>query len=86
MIYFTDFLIFLFLMNQNSVVFRLESLRTLILTDNLLTRIQLSTDDVPTLDQVEDAEWSLVGVAKSRLIFPNLSMLDISNNSLKVSV
>ncbi|XP_062537326.1 leucine-rich repeat serine/threonine-protein kinase 1 isoform X2 [Armigeres subalbatus] len=62
---------------------RLESLRTLILADNSLTRIQLSTDDVTTLGESEDAEWSLIGVAKSRLIFPNLSMLDISNNSLK---
>ncbi|KXJ72845.1 hypothetical protein RP20_CCG017127 [Aedes albopictus] len=62
---------------------RLESLRTLVLADNSLTRIQLSTDDVTTLGESEDAEWSLIGVAKSRLIFPNLSMLDISNNSLK---
>ncbi|KFB52135.1 hypothetical protein ZHAS_00020459 [Anopheles sinensis] len=62
---------------------RLESLRTLVLANNLLTRIQLSTDDVTTLGESEDAEWSLIGLAKSRLIFPNLSMLDISNNCLK---
>uniref|UniRef100_A0A182SPL2 non-specific serine/threonine protein kinase n=1 Tax=Anopheles maculatus TaxID=74869 RepID=A0A182SPL2_9DIPT len=62
---------------------RLESLRTLVLADNSLTRIQLSTDDVTTLGESEDAEWSLIGLAKSRLIFPNLSMLDISNNCLK---
>lgn len=63
---------------------RLESLRTLVLADNLLTRIQLSTDDVATLNDVtDDSEWSLVGISKSRLIFPNLSMLDISNNCLK---
>ncbi|XP_055684527.1 leucine-rich repeat serine/threonine-protein kinase 1 isoform X1 [Lutzomyia longipalpis] len=62
---------------------RLEGLRTLILADNLLTRIQLSTDDVATLSDSEESEWSLVGVTKSRLIFPNLSMLDISNNCLK---
>lgn len=62
---------------------RLESLRTLILGDNLLPRIQLSTDDVSTIGETDDTEWSLVGVAKSRLIFPNLSMLDISNNCLK---
>ncbi|XP_050071280.1 leucine-rich repeat serine/threonine-protein kinase 1 isoform X1 [Anopheles maculipalpis] len=62
---------------------RLESLRTLVLADNSLTRIQLSTDDVTTLGESEDAEWSLIGMAKSRLIFPNLSMLDISNNCLK---
>ncbi|XP_053678911.1 leucine-rich repeat serine/threonine-protein kinase 1 [Anopheles nili] len=62
---------------------RLESLRTLVLADNSLTRIQLSTDDVATLGESDDAEWSLIGMAKSRLIFPNLSMLDISNNCLK---
>uniref|UniRef100_A0A182IMZ8 non-specific serine/threonine protein kinase n=1 Tax=Anopheles atroparvus TaxID=41427 RepID=A0A182IMZ8_ANOAO len=62
---------------------RLESLRTLVLADNSLTRIQLATDDVTTLGESEDAEWSLIGLAKSRLIFPNLSMLDISNNCLK---
>lgn len=62
---------------------RLDSLRTLILADNLLTRIQLSTDDVSTLGESDEYEWSVVGVAKSRLIFPNLSMLDISNNCLK---
>lgn len=62
---------------------RLESLRTLVLADNSLTRIQLSTDDVTTLGESDDAEWSLIGMAKSRLIFPNLSMLDISNNCLK---
>lgn len=62
---------------------RLDSLRTLILADNLLPRIQLSTDDVSTLGESDEFEWSVVGVAKSRLIFPNLSMLDISNNCLK---
>ncbi|XP_067619806.1 leucine-rich repeat serine/threonine-protein kinase 1 isoform X10 [Eurosta solidaginis] len=63
---------------------RLESLRTLILADNLFTRIQLSTDDISTLfNESDDADWSVVGVTKSKLIFPNLSMLDISNNCLK---
>lgn len=60
---------------------RLESLRTLILADNLLTRIQLSTDDV--FNEADDSDWSIVGVTKSKLIFPNLSMLDISNNCLR---
>lgn len=64
---------------------RLESLRTLILADNLLTRIQLTTDDI-TFNDVEESDWSIVvGVPnKLRLMFPNLSMLDISNNCLKV--
>lgn len=61
---------------------RLESLRTLILADNLLTRIQLTTDDVTFTDD-EEHDWSVVGVTKLRLMFPNLSMLDISNNCLK---
>ncbi|KRF83412.1 leucine-rich repeat serine/threonine-protein kinase 1 isoform X2 [Drosophila virilis] len=63
---------------------RLEALRTLILADNLLTRIQLSTDDATTLfNESEDADWSVVGVNKSKVIFPNLSMLDMTNNCLK---
>ncbi|XP_017968519.1 leucine-rich repeat serine/threonine-protein kinase 1 isoform X2 [Drosophila navojoa] len=63
---------------------RLEALRTLILADNLLTRIQLSTDDATTLfNESEDADWSVVGINKSKVIFPNLSMLDMTNNCLK---
>ncbi|XP_032596558.1 leucine-rich repeat serine/threonine-protein kinase 1 isoform X2 [Drosophila grimshawi] len=63
---------------------RLEALRTLILADNLLTRIQLSTDDATTLfNESEDADWNVVGVNKSKVIFPNLSMLDMTNNCLK---
>lgn len=70
-------------MKKKNIFFRLESLRTLILADNLLTRIQLTTDDI-TFNDVEESDWSLVGVTKLRLMFPNLSMLDISNNCLKV--
>ncbi|XP_037707527.1 leucine-rich repeat serine/threonine-protein kinase 1 isoform X1 [Drosophila subpulchrella] len=63
---------------------RLEALRTLILADNLLTRIQLSTDDATTVfNESEDADWSVVGVNRSKVIFPNLSMLDMTNNCLK---
>lgn len=64
--------------------FRLESLRTLILSDNSLSRIQLTTDDVELTDTDEN-DWNIVGTSKVRLMFPNLSMLDISNNCLKVS-
>lgn len=63
---------------------RLESLRTLILSDNSLSRIQLTTDDVELTDTDEN-DWNIVGTSKVRLMFPNLSMLDISNNCLKVS-
>lgn len=52
---------------------RLESLRTLILSNNILTTIQISTD----------VESSGQADSKSKIIFPNLSMLEISNNCLK---
>lgn len=64
---------------------RLESLKTLILADNALTKIQLSTDDITTFSETEETEWTNIGVTKLRLLYPNLSMLDISNNCLKVS-
>lgn len=63
---------------------RLESLKTLILADNALTKIQLSTDDITTFSETEETEWTNIGVTKLRLLYPNLSMLDISNNCLKV--
>lgn len=65
---------------------RLESLKTLILADNALTKIQLSTDDITTFSETEETEWTNIGVTKLRLLYPNLSMLDISNNCLKVRI
>lgn len=62
---------------------RLEYLKTLILADNSLTKIQLSTDDITTFVENEDTEWTNIGMTKMRLMYPNLSMLDISNNCLK---
>lgn len=62
---------------------RLESLKTLILADNALTKIQLSTDDITTFSESEETEWTNIGVTKLRLLYPNLSMLDISNNCLR---
>ncbi|KAJ0169751.1 hypothetical protein K1T71_014357 [Dendrolimus kikuchii] len=69
---------------------RLEGLRTLILANNLLTRIQLTTDDdgyasaaqedPPTDD---DDEWGTGSTLKGRLLFPLLSMLDVSCNMLR---
>lgn len=53
---------------------RLESLRTLILSNNILTTIQISTDVECSSGQAD---------AKSKIIFPNLSMLEISNNCLR---
>ncbi|XP_046975207.1 leucine-rich repeat serine/threonine-protein kinase 1 [Vanessa cardui] len=68
---------------------RLEGLRTLILANNMLTRIQLTTDDdglvpavEPTSDENDD-EWSSRGSLKARLLFPLLSMLDVSSNLLR---
>ncbi|XP_067008597.2 leucine-rich repeat serine/threonine-protein kinase 1 [Anabrus simplex] len=69
---------------------RLDNLRTLILADNNLSRIQLSTDDdgASSVSEEEESEWDLLNSPspaqnKTRLMFPNLSMLDISNNQLR---
>ncbi|XP_031347203.1 leucine-rich repeat serine/threonine-protein kinase 1-like isoform X2 [Photinus pyralis] len=61
---------------------RLDNLRTLILADNHLTRIQLATDDDGDFVEDEDSERSVL-TAKARLMFPNISMLDVTNNKLK---
>ncbi|KAK9885098.1 hypothetical protein WA026_009320 [Henosepilachna vigintioctopunctata] len=61
---------------------RLDSLRTLLLANNQLTRIQLTTDDDGDYFTDED-DIERNSSSKTRLMFPNLSMLDISNNSLK---
>ena len=70
--------------HKNCWAYRLEALKTLILGDNLLTRIQLTTDDFAVFTQSNDSDWNIFGISKSKLMFPNLSMLDISNNCLKV--
>ncbi|KAJ8980099.1 hypothetical protein NQ317_008560 [Molorchus minor] len=63
---------------------RLDNLRTLILTGNRLTRIQLTTDDDGDVNTTEDDEIERsTQSGKAKLMFPNLSMLDISNNNLK---
>ncbi|XP_050515571.1 leucine-rich repeat serine/threonine-protein kinase 1 isoform X2 [Diabrotica virgifera virgifera] len=63
---------------------RLDNLRTLILADNQLTRIQLATDDDGDISSTDDEDLERGSqIGKSRLMFPNLSMLDISNNNLK---
>ncbi|CAB3231871.1 unnamed protein product [Arctia plantaginis] len=70
---------------------RLEGLRTLILANNLLTRIQLTTDDDGYVSAAqhedsttdEDDEWNTGSTLKGRLLFPLLSMLDVSCNLLK---
>uniref|UniRef100_A0A1B6DQ53 non-specific serine/threonine protein kinase n=1 Tax=Clastoptera arizonana TaxID=38151 RepID=A0A1B6DQ53_9HEMI len=71
---------------------RLDNLRTLVLADNKITRLQLTTDDdgltIQESDE-QDPDWDVMGSSnpvsgpKNRLMFPNLSMLDLSNNQLK---
>ncbi|XP_042874450.1 leucine-rich repeat serine/threonine-protein kinase 1-like isoform X4 [Penaeus japonicus] len=67
---------------------RLESLRTLILADNSLTRLNLYLDDnefsvVTEVDENEASPVRSSAPRKSWLLFPNLSMLDVSNNLLR---
>ncbi|CAG9859264.1 unnamed protein product [Phyllotreta striolata] len=63
---------------------RLDNLRTLILADNQLVRIQLATDDDGDISSTDDEDVERGSqLGKSRLMFPNLSMLDVSNNNLK---
>lgn len=74
---------------------RLDGLRTLVLAGNKLARIQLSTDDdgdlldeAPHGGQDGECDWTHVsaesgGAGKTRLMFPNLSMLDVSDNGLR---
>lgn len=61
----------------------MDSLRTLVLSDNLLTKIQLTTDDsdIVVAESERDTDWNIV--TKSKLIFPNLTLLNLSNNILK---
>ncbi|XP_017885653.1 leucine-rich repeat serine/threonine-protein kinase 1 [Ceratina calcarata] len=59
---------------------RLENLRTLILANNLLSRIQLtSSDDGEMEEELNEKEIK----NKQYLLFPNVSMLDVSNNRVK---
>ncbi|XP_011493971.1 PREDICTED: leucine-rich repeat serine/threonine-protein kinase 1 [Ceratosolen solmsi marchali] len=67
---------------------RLENLRTLVLANNLLTRIQLTSIDDGELSYVSDDDSdkdskSNHSTSKMYLLFPNVSMLDVSNNQLK---
>ena len=67
---------------------RLENLRTLVLANNQLTRIQLtSVDDGESpylIDDDSDKDSKSSHSSKMYLLFPNVSMLDVSNNQLKV--
>ncbi|KAB7496364.1 Leucine-rich repeat serine/threonine-protein kinase 1 [Armadillidium nasatum] len=66
---------------------RLESLRTLVLADNQLTRLVLHMDEseFTVINEVEENDSPVRSVTpvKHRLLFPSLSMLDISNNRLR---
>ncbi|KAF2362731.1 Ankyrin repeat [Trinorchestia longiramus] len=62
---------------------RLESLRTLVLADNQLTTLALYLEDPDAQDQqTPELQNGVTGVPKGRLVFPSLSMLDVSNNCL----
>ncbi|KAH0560147.1 leucine-rich repeat serine/threonine-protein kinase 1 [Cotesia glomerata] len=67
---------------------RLENLRTLVLANNSLTRIQLTSVDDGESPNVEeesidrDTKIAYSG-SKLYLLFPNVSMLDVSSNQLK---
>jgi Leucine-rich repeat (LRR) protein len=56
----------------------LENLRTLVLGDNLLTNICLWLEDGN-----EEDENHLPSGHKSKLLFPNLGALDLSNNRIR---
>ncbi|KAF5301002.1 hypothetical protein FQR65_LT08985 [Abscondita terminalis] len=62
---------------------RLDNLRTLILADNHLTRIQLATDDDGDSTGDEEDVERVCLLSQARLMFPNISMLDVTNNKLK---
>lgn len=61
---------------------RLDALRTLVLAGNRLQRIQLTTDD-DGFESDENTESTDQTCGKNRLMFPNLSMLDVSDNGLR---
>ena len=62
---------------------RLEGLKTLVLADNQLTRLCLYLEEGQTIALQETPDESMGSVSKGRLVFPSLSMLDVSNNCLK---
>lgn len=71
---------------------RLENLRTVILANNSLSRIQMSLvdeDEIPVATEAEnDRELNnksnnQLNFSKQCLIFPNVSMLDVSYNQLR---
>lgn len=59
--------------------YKLENLRTLVLGDNQLTGISLWLEEG---SEYHDSESHGPG-HKSKLLFPNLSALDISNNKIR---
>ena len=57
---------------------KLENLRTLVLGNNLLSTVSLWLDE-----NTEDDQDSHTGFAKSKLLYPSLGALDLSNNRIK---
>ncbi|XP_043222191.1 leucine-rich repeat serine/threonine-protein kinase 1-like isoform X1 [Amphibalanus amphitrite] len=60
---------------------RFDALRTLVLTDNQLREVQLN-EPLPTLDESPRTTPVRRPRERPRLMFPNLSMLDLSDNQL----
>lgn len=62
---------------------RMENLRTLVLANNRLQSLQLMTDEeVEDQQSMDSGDSKETTPLKSRIQFPNLSMLDVSNNEL----
>ncbi|XP_022246027.1 leucine-rich repeat serine/threonine-protein kinase 1-like [Limulus polyphemus] len=73
---------------------RLDNLRTLILADNQLTRLLLTAEDEGCFEEEESRSQDSFdtmsissrdsqGPVRSRVLFPNLSMLDVGNNHIQ---
>ncbi|XP_076373717.1 leucine-rich repeat kinase isoform X2 [Tachypleus tridentatus] len=73
---------------------RLDNLRTLILADNQLTRLLLTAEDEGCFEEEESRSQDSFdtmsissrdsqGAVRSRVLFPNLSMLDVGNNQIQ---
>ena len=66
----------------------MENLRTLILGDNLLREISfhiIQLDNTSSIsEESSDAATDNIVNIKSKLMFPNLGYLDVSNNNIKI--
>ena len=62
---------------------RLDNLRSLVLSNNQLQSINLQSEDVADMEEFEQlSQWS-GDKRHPRILFPNLSMLDLGNNNIR---